>query len=193
MERLPVNMGLLSKLSSVLLNDCTRLKSLPEDLPSSLRSFSIESCKSFEGLPNFVNIPSLSNLNLSNNNFSSLPASISQLSHLQTLYMRNCTRVQSLPDLPTSVRNLFAGGCSSMLLTESKKEVESSEMESSESQYKKLPDIVRKSLLQGLFGQFDIFLTGSDVPEWFSHQSVGSSSSFEVSQLLDSKIQGLTV
>ncbi|XP_042480481.1 disease resistance protein RUN1-like [Macadamia integrifolia] len=188
MERLPVNMGLLSKLSSVLLNDCTRLKSLPEDLPSSLRSLSIESCKSLEGLPNFVNIPSLSNLHLSNNNFSSLPASISQLSHLQTLYMRNCTRVQSLPDLPTSVRNLFADGCSSMLLTESKKEVESSE-----SPYKKLPDIVRKSFLQGLFGQFDIFLTGSDIPEWFSHQTLGSSLSFELPQILNSKIQGLTV
>ncbi|XP_043691779.1 disease resistance protein RPV1-like [Telopea speciosissima] len=193
MERLPVNMGLLSKLYMVLLNDCTRLQSLPDDLPSSLATLNIEACKSLECLPNLENLPSLHELHLSNNNFRSLPASISQLSHLRTLYMRNCTELESLPDLPTSLRNLFADGCTSKLLTESKKEVEIAEIESSESPYKKLPDIVRKSLLQGLFGQFDIFLTGSDVPEWFSYQSSGSSLAFEVPQLLDSKIQGLTV
>ncbi|XP_043691780.1 disease resistance protein RPV1-like [Telopea speciosissima] len=193
MERLPVNMGLLSKLYMVLLNDCTRLPSLPDDLPSSLGTLNIEACKSLECLPNLGNLPSLNELHLSNNNFSSLPASISQLSSLKTLFMRNCTKVESLPDLPTSLRNLFADGCTSMLLTESKKEVEIAEMESSESPYKKLPDTVRKSLLQGLFGQFDFFLTGSDVPEWVTHQSIGSSLSFEVPQVLDSKIQGLTV
>ncbi|KAJ4957550.1 hypothetical protein NE237_024661 [Protea cynaroides] len=193
MERLPVNIGLLSKLYMITLNDCKRLKSLPEDLPSSLSSLSIEACKSLECLPNLGNLPSLRNLHLSNNNFCTLPASISQLSHLQTLYMRNCKRLQSLPDLPTSVRNLFADGCTSMLLTDSKNEVEIAELESSEKPHKKLPDIVKKSLLQGLYGQFDIFLTGSDVPEWFTHQSIGTSLSFEVPQLLDSKIQGLTV
>ena len=49
------------------------------------------------------------------------------------------------------------------------------------------------SMVQGLYecGIFSIFLPGSKVPGWFSHQILGSSMSFDLPPLLNHKIQGL--
>ncbi|CAN4108231.1 unnamed protein product [Withania somnifera] len=42
-------------------------------------------------------------------------------------------------------------------------------------------------------GMISLFLPGSEVPNWFSHKSVGAALSFTVPALPDSKIQGITV
>ncbi|GLT71273.1 hypothetical protein SLA2020_433060 [Shorea laevis] len=54
----------------------------------------------------------------------------------------------------------------------------------------------RRSLLQCLSKRDElraVFLPGSEVPNWFSHQGIGSSISFDVPPLSEGEIQGLLV
>ncbi|GKC16830.1 NB-ARC domains-containing protein [Tanacetum coccineum] len=48
------------------------------------------------------------------NNFTSLPGSLSQLSHLQYLYVDGCKKLEVLPELPPSVEDLYASYCTSL-------------------------------------------------------------------------------
>ena len=57
---------------------------------------------------------SLVGLNLSGNNFSSLPASISLLAKLKYLNLNRCRRLQSIPELPISLEALYANNCKSL-------------------------------------------------------------------------------
>ena len=64
------------------------------------------------GLPDDLSgLSSLHELDLSENNFKRLPDSISQLSKLKSLKMNDCSRLQSLPDLPLSVGYVRARRC----------------------------------------------------------------------------------
>ena len=64
------------------------------------------------GLPDDLSgLSSLQELDLSENNFKRLPDSISQLSKLKSLVMNDCSRLQSLPDLPLSVGHVSARRC----------------------------------------------------------------------------------
>ncbi|KAJ9167396.1 hypothetical protein P3X46_022051 [Hevea brasiliensis] len=56
--------------------------------------------------------PFLEYLNLSGNDFVSLPASISQLSKLRDSRLNNCKRIRSFPNLPSSLFHLSMEGCS---------------------------------------------------------------------------------
>ncbi|GKE95916.1 NB-ARC domains-containing protein [Tanacetum coccineum] len=53
-------------------------------------------------------------LNLAGNNFTSLPGSLSQLSHLVELYVDGCKRLEVLPELPPSVWIILASNCTSL-------------------------------------------------------------------------------
>ncbi|XP_030964557.1 TMV resistance protein N-like [Quercus lobata] len=57
---------------------------------------------------------SLKYLTLSGNSFANLPASISQLSKLEALDLSNCSMLQSLSDLPSTVRYINAQHCYSL-------------------------------------------------------------------------------
>ena len=57
---------------------------------------------------------SLKYLTLSGNSFVNLPASISQLSKLEALDLSNCSMLQSLSDLPSTVRYINAQHCYSL-------------------------------------------------------------------------------
>ena len=57
---------------------------------------------------------SLKYLTLSRNSFVTLPASISQLSKLEALDLCLCSNLQSLPELPLTVRYINAQECSSL-------------------------------------------------------------------------------
>ncbi|KAJ9167286.1 hypothetical protein P3X46_021950, partial [Hevea brasiliensis] len=56
--------------------------------------------------------PFLSYLDLSGNDFVSMPASISQLSKLLDFRFANCKRLHSFPNLPSSIMHLSMEGCS---------------------------------------------------------------------------------
>ena len=57
---------------------------------------------------------SLEKINLSGNNFFSLPSSIGRLSNLTQMRLYNCMNLQSFPKLPLNIRSIGARGCISL-------------------------------------------------------------------------------
>ncbi|XP_010263244.1 PREDICTED: TMV resistance protein N-like [Nelumbo nucifera] len=213
---LPASISHLSQLQILRLQNCTRLQSIPE-LPSNLKSLNADGCTSLERISNLGNLELLEELSLRNNNFCSLPVGIGQLSQLQYLWLQDCTRLKSLEELPSSLIELFSDGCtslemlpnmsncynlSSLLLGDCDKLIEIQGLERLGNlrrihldRCNNLTNTFWMTLIQGLHerGRFDIFLPGNEVPQWFSHQSMGSTTSFKIPASLDCKIQGLIV
>ncbi|PWA35449.1 NB-ARC domains-containing protein [Artemisia annua] len=68
-------------------------------------------------------LSSLEYLELEGNNFTSLPGSLSHLSHLLSLALDGCKKLEVLPELPDSVSDLSACDCTSLcLIKESSKD-----------------------------------------------------------------------
>ncbi|XP_043715484.1 disease resistance protein RUN1-like [Telopea speciosissima] len=213
---LPASISRLPQLQSLWLQNCTKLGSLPE-LPSSLQYLDANGCTSMEKLSNLASTSLLQRLDLSQNNICSLPADINGLSQLQVLTLRNCTRLQSLPMLPSNIKALDAEGClvmerlsslanlkklKSLSLNSCSKLIEVEGLERLETtptihmeRCNGLANTFRDNLFQGMIepGIIDIFVPGGDIPDWFSCQSAGSSIYFEVPPLLNCKIQGLII
>ncbi|XP_065854303.1 disease resistance protein RUN1-like isoform X2 [Euphorbia lathyris] len=82
----------------------------------SLKSLDLSYCNLMDGaLPNDMGcFPLLKTLNLSGNNFGSLPPSISQLPKLEDFRFADCKRLQSFPNLPSSILYLSMEGCSAL-------------------------------------------------------------------------------
>jgi Leucine-rich repeat (LRR) protein len=51
---------------------------------------------------------------VSGNNFTSLPATIHELSNLEYLYLDDCKRLQSLGELPSNLKFVSAQACTSL-------------------------------------------------------------------------------
>ncbi|KAK0591445.1 hypothetical protein LWI29_001969 [Acer saccharum] len=93
---------------------CLRLPSLAG--LHSLKSLVLSGCNLSEGtLPNDLDsLASLEKLDLSRNNFVNLPESISRLPKLEILCLRECKRLQSLPELPMAIYFVGTEHCSSL-------------------------------------------------------------------------------
>ncbi|CAF2061426.1 protein SUPPRESSOR OF npr1-1, CONSTITUTIVE 1-like [Brassica napus] len=139
---LPATMGELPKLKYLSLQNCRRIKSLPQlaqvetlilsdcvKLRSLLKlhveeawatrycllELWLDNCKHIETLSGqLTHFTKLAYLDLSRNNFLRLPQSIRELSSLETLYLNNCKKLISVEDLPHSVKYLYAHGCDSL-------------------------------------------------------------------------------
>ncbi|XP_048228075.1 disease resistance protein RPV1-like isoform X2 [Ricinus communis] len=85
-------------------------------LPSHLVTLSLADCNlSDVAIPNDLRcLRSLESLDLKGNPIYSIPESINSLTTLQYLCLDKCTRLQSLPQLPTSLEELKAEGCTSL-------------------------------------------------------------------------------
>lgn len=83
---------------------------------SSLLSLDLSDCNlSDTAFPKDLScLSSLQYLDLSKNNFTCLPHSFSQISQLKFLYLDNCTRLQSFPNLPLSTEIVMARECTSL-------------------------------------------------------------------------------
>ncbi|KAJ7963188.1 TIR-NBS-LRR disease resistance protein [Quillaja saponaria] len=87
-----------------------------------LELYGCESLEEFSVSPKISEIPndvmicllSLKYLILSFTNIQSIPASIKNISHLRSLDVRHCERLESLPQLPSSLRQLDASGCTQL-------------------------------------------------------------------------------
>uniref|UniRef100_A0A2N9HBW6 ADP-ribosyl cyclase/cyclic ADP-ribose hydrolase n=1 Tax=Fagus sylvatica TaxID=28930 RepID=A0A2N9HBW6_FAGSY len=110
-------------------------------------------------------LSSLQYLDLSRNNFTHLPDSISQLSKLKRLKLNDCSRLQSLPVLPLrfTIVNSYCGDDASCRLPSSPYEDREPFIESHMEDAIHQNDIVC------------VFSNSTEIPEWFSHQSPGSS------------------
>lgn len=80
-----------------------------------LSSLCLSNCNLVEVPSGLHNLPSLSELDLSGNNFETLPQTIFyNLSSLSTLELSHCTRLRSLPELPPNLHTLLADECTSL-------------------------------------------------------------------------------
>ncbi|XP_031250587.1 disease resistance-like protein DSC1 [Pistacia vera] len=81
-----------------------------------LKILDLSDCNLLHGaIPNDIgSLCSLEELNLSGNNFDTLPPSINQLMKLEILWLERCKKLQSLPELPPQIVVLGAQDCTSL-------------------------------------------------------------------------------
>ncbi|XP_050251162.1 TMV resistance protein N-like isoform X1 [Quercus robur] len=149
------------------------------------------------GLPDDLSgLSSLQELDLSKNNFTRLPDSISQLSKLNSLALNDCSRLQSLPDLPLSVGYVRARRCPllekysnqdvawtsgetgfTMVVCDNKEDDQIALIRIPILPYDDFDPSLER-FVEGEIQQnkcFCDFSNSTETPEWFSHQSPGSS------------------
>ncbi|XP_059638926.1 TMV resistance protein N-like [Cornus florida] len=209
-KRLPSSITLLKELKVLSLSGCrgTMLTQSPfwflprkrEDslclvLPSlaglySLTKLDLSDCNLSEGgIPSDLgSLSSLIELNLSRNNFVSLPASISQLSRLLRLHVEGCKRLKALPEFPSSLSKLFAKDCQSLisvgdLYTKYDKSLcfatfgncsKLLQNKGSEKGVDMLLIYARQFAIERMphmASGLNIILPGREIPEWFGHRS----------------------
>ncbi|KAJ9675910.1 hypothetical protein PVL29_024736 [Vitis rotundifolia] len=170
----------------------------------SLRVLILQRCNLSEGaLPSDLgSLPSLERLDLSRNSFITIPASLSGLSRLRSLTLEYCKSLESLPELPSSVESLNAHSCTSLETFScsssaytSKKfgdlrfnftncfrlgENQGSDIVGAILEGIQLMSSIPKFLVPdwGIpipHNEYNAFVPGSRIPEWFRHQSVGCS------------------
>ncbi|XP_039062438.1 TMV resistance protein N-like [Hibiscus syriacus] len=154
---------------------------------SSLKELKLTGCNLCEGdIPTDIScLSSLVDLNLSSNNFVSLPDSLTRLSKLESLELMNCRRLKSLPELPTSTANVSIDDCASLeLIAIPSKLCNSSYFWQimGTNCHRLAENINALTLLKKHLKAFansgrrlDVIIPGSEIPEWFSHQRVDTS------------------
>ncbi|KAE8675492.1 Cullin-associated and neddylation dissociated [Hibiscus syriacus] len=154
---------------------------------SSLTKLNLKNCNLCEGdIPNDIScLSSLVMLDLSSNNFISLPDSLTRLSKLEYLDLMNCRGLKSLPELPASTVIVSIDDCSSLeLIPNPSKVCNSRDLVHiiGTNCYRLAENINALTLLKKHIKafansrkRFDVIIPGSEIPEWFSHQRVESS------------------
>ncbi|XP_021826139.1 TMV resistance protein N-like [Prunus avium] len=186
---------------------------------SSLREFALADWSlTDDAFPkDLCSLNSLENLDLSRNDFCSLP-SLSRLSQLHDLSLNKCRNLCAIPDLPTNLKVLRADGCFAL-----EKMPDFSEMSNIRELHLndsgKLTEILgldkslnsmtrihmenctnltadfRKNILQGWTscGYGGIFLSANDIPDWFHYVHDDDIVYFTVPQSVGRNLKGLTL
>jgi Leucine-rich repeat (LRR) protein len=116
-RQLPASLFLLKNLKVLSLDGFKRLAVLPSlSGLCSLEVLGLRACNLREGaLPEDIGcLSSLTSLDLSRNNFVSLPRSINMLYELEKLVLEDCTMLESLPEVPSKVQTVYLNGCISL-------------------------------------------------------------------------------
>jgi Leucine-rich repeat (LRR) protein len=116
-RQLPASIFLLKNLKVLSLDGLKRIAVLPSlSGLCSLEVMGLRACNLREGAvsEDICYLSSLRSLDLSQNNFVSLPKSINQLSELEMLVLEDCTMLESLPEVPSKVQTVYLNGCISL-------------------------------------------------------------------------------
>ncbi|KAK8272766.1 hypothetical protein V6Z12_D11G357900 [Gossypium hirsutum] len=153
---------------------------------SSLRELKLRDCNLREGdIPSDIFcLSSLTHLDLSGNNFHSIPASITRLPKLKLLMLSSCKELKSLPELLTSIARVCIDGCASLEGVASPSKVcnllDLASIKAINC-YRLAENINALTLLKKHLKafansrqMFDVIIPGSEIPEWFSQQRGGS-------------------
>ncbi|KAK4270743.1 hypothetical protein QN277_019517 [Acacia crassicarpa] len=109
---------LTSHIESSLLPDEIKLGStlcFPVNYLINLRELILGGCEQLYELPQLANsLSSLSSLDLKGSNVEILPCSLKHLLKLKYIYLSNCRRLRSLPELPPFIEHVDANGCISL-------------------------------------------------------------------------------
>ncbi|KAJ4836532.1 hypothetical protein Tsubulata_045218 [Turnera subulata] len=120
---LPETISSLENLQHLSLRGCHSVFSLEKNtpiinfLPSSLKELDLRYCNIVDSMipDDLRGLPLLQNFKLCGNNFTSLPASVCGLPMLYSLWLNECKRLRSIPQLPSSVNQLQADNCPSLV------------------------------------------------------------------------------
>lgn len=108
----------LSQLERLTLSDCTNLRTLvklDQGICNNLLELWLDNCKNIESLSDELrHFTKLTYLDLSRQDFETLPTSIMDLTSLVTLCLSYCSNLESLTGLPLSLKGLNAHGCKSL-------------------------------------------------------------------------------
>ncbi|KAL6328608.1 hypothetical protein AAG906_003293 [Vitis piasezkii] len=192
---LPESICKLTSLQTLTLSGCSELKKLPDDMGAynsrnlalslrasptdglrlssltvlhSLKKLNLSDRNLLEGaLPSDLSSLSwLECLDLSRNNFITVPTSLSRLPHLRRLIVEHCKNLQSLAGLPAYPLRKFGdfnfefSNCFRLVGNEQSDTVE--------------------AILREFSFRYDAVVPGSSIPEWFTHQSEGDSITVEL-------------
>eukprot|EP00261_Vitis_vinifera_P030546 XP_019071789.1 PREDICTED: TMV resistance protein N-like isoform X3 [Vitis vinifera] len=194
--QLPSLLGLCSLRELVVSHSNLRQGAILSDISClySLQRLNLSHCNLVEGdIPTEIcHLSMLKVLDLSGNQFSSLPAGISQLSELRVIRLKHCKMLQEIPELPSSLRDIDAHDCAWLKTLSSsaslpwkrqlwcslfncfKSEVQDLEC-GSRWLDAKFYDIVYRG--KGI----SIVMPGScGIPEWIKHQKMGSGVTIEL-------------
>ncbi|KAL4626531.1 hypothetical protein ACB092_05G103400 [Castanea dentata] len=172
---------------------------------SSLTRLNIRNCNLQAISSDIGCLSSLEELDLSGNNFVFIPESINQLSNLREFWVENCKSLQLLPELGFShYIEVWANGCTSleMLLPLEIKDdyynIYFSLLNCFQFDNQGRCDLFTTMLRQyfqdsTIKERFDVVIPGSEVPNWFRHQSVGASINLEVPSYLFKQIRGIAL
>ncbi|KAG6592343.1 Disease resistance protein RUN1, partial [Cucurbita argyrosperma subsp. sororia] len=152
---------------------------------NSLTSLNLSDCK-LEEVPEGIEcLVSLEYLNLSGNNFSRLPTTISGLHKLRRLNINQCEKLLHFPNLPPRILRVMSKGCISL-----KDFLDISKLDPSVpmlrvnlqncfqwTDNKWFPKLITSWMHKMFFGKrkFSIIVPMSEIPDWFTTTKVGSS------------------
>ena len=113
---LPNSIGSLTCLTLLRVRNCTKLHNLPDNLRGlqcCLKELDLGCCNLTDReIPSDLwCLSSLISLDLSENHIRRIPAGITQLFELQTLYMNHCPMLEEIGELPSSLTTMGAHGC----------------------------------------------------------------------------------
>ncbi|KAK7349263.1 hypothetical protein VNO77_06491 [Canavalia gladiata] len=119
-KNLPDELSCLTSLEELRVSNSTQVINKPKlhvlfDGLRSLRTLYLENCSSLCELPDNISLlSSLHELRLNGTSVESLPADIKHLQVLEILSLKNCSKLQCLPELPQSILQLHADNCTSL-------------------------------------------------------------------------------
>ncbi|CAN6544942.1 unnamed protein product [Malus baccata var. baccata] len=209
-EMLPSSIGNLNGLQNLNLSGCDQLKDVPTSIYSltNLKRLNFYGCWRLENLPSSsVGFLSLEELDLSDSGILEIPASIKQASRLSVLDLQDCSRLQSIPELPV-LCNVKAEGCTSLKKVSSSRTAltqgwdkphycsrdftncpkldnnsRSNIMDEAQITIMRMATVapIKDSwLLDNPWPQINIACPGKEIPNWFSYQNEGSSVDIEL-------------
>ncbi|KAJ4723835.1 putative disease resistance protein (TIR-NBS-LRR class) [Melia azedarach] len=193
--------------------------SLSLDGLHSLTSLKLSDCSITELPESLGQLSSLKELYLDKNNFERIPESIINLPNLRCLYLRYCKRLQCLPRLPCSLNIMNADDCISLealsglpsLFTlgmsnnyfqqfhlKNCHKLDGNELSEIVQNAQQKIQLISTASLEEQALQVHVeeswgymYYPGSEIPEWFEFQSMGSSITSELPQsLLNNKVVG---
>ncbi|XP_017978840.1 PREDICTED: TMV resistance protein N isoform X2 [Theobroma cacao] len=150
---------------------------------STLRELNISGRNLCEGaIPSDICcLSSLRTLTLSDNNFASLPTNLCQLSKLYLLELADCKKLETLPQLPSSIIAVGLDGCASLEIVPNPTKayttsdkihyygVNCFNLAANDNALRMLKGHLK--IVVNARQTFDIIIPGSEIFEWFSHQS----------------------
>ncbi|CAK7323552.1 unnamed protein product [Dovyalis caffra] len=188
--RISDNISKLKSLGSLGLRDCTKLECFPEILEPMylIKYLSLMNCRNLKTLPDSIcNLKNLEYLSLEETAIDELPSSVIHLSRLKSLRLLNCKSLHSLPELPPSLHDLQARGSESLKSLSSSGTSNFNYLSFSDCfnlDQKELSKIMVDARLRiqsgDLRNEVRFAFPGSEMPEWFGEQSMGSSVSVKL-------------